>query len=286
MIRKKIIVVETLSDLPTSQQLSALLRQHLALILKLNFLQKRGTNNSCSNNSCHPALPRDVAISVLQHIFSHPFQLHRHSNDVGFFWDVKPKSISASSPAASQSAESLPRSHKMDQFEFHTDCCYESDPPRFVGMFCLRGDKFGGGLSSILSVDDVLSHLSPDDIEVLSETDFPIKVPLEFYKGGKSVLHEPLLLHDEEKRGKEKSVNKFILRYRSDIVDKSALTSAQLRALENLENQIGKRELRDEFLLDDSSLLLVDNGKLLHARSKVLDADRHLLRARFNVVGK
>jgi alpha-ketoglutarate-dependent taurine dioxygenase len=49
----------------------------------------------------------------------------------------------------------------MFRFEWHTDCSYEEQPPRFFTLQVLQPDRYGGGTLSVLNVDRLLTLLSP-----------------------------------------------------------------------------------------------------------------------------
>jgi hypothetical protein len=85
-----------------------------------------------------------------------------HSSSHGMLWDVTP------SPSVSSGA----RSHGSDIFPWHTDCSYESAPPRYFGLHIVRPDRLQGGNLRLLSVSDLVACLSPQTVATLQLPEF------------------------------------------------------------------------------------------------------------------
>lgn len=83
---------------------------------------------------------------------------------------------------------------------------------------------------------------------------------------------------------KEASVidNDLNLRFRRDIIDEYACSSEQIEALNELDCIIYNSMNIRKIDLPKNSLLLMNNGKFLHARTSIKDKNRHLRRVRFN----
>ncbi|CAF4340680.1 unnamed protein product [Rotaria socialis] len=160
---------------------------------------------------------------------------------------------------------SLARSHTDHEFPFHTDCSYESNPPEYMALLVLEQDQLGGGQFEVIQMSDVIKLLSEESRKILAAEDFKISVPLEFRKA-KDVDHiygSIMLDHHQ-------------VRYRPDI-----LLGHKCHALDEFESiisQVPKHIPK----LEKYTMILLNNRKYLHARTKILDPRRHLLRIRFN----
>jgi alpha-ketoglutarate-dependent taurine dioxygenase len=155
----------------------------------------------------------------------------------------------------------------LEEFPFHTDASFESPTPRYVGLYVVRADRYGGGRSLLVHTKDVLEKLGSEDAETLRLTNFKFLVPEEFYKGS-SYSEHPILFDDS------------LIRYRREILDLSQASKAQHMSIAALDQAIMQSQ-HVSFNLPNGALLLFDNGKYLHGRSEIMDSDRHLLRMRF-----
>ncbi|UJR35039.1 hypothetical protein I4U23_027815 [Adineta vaga] len=176
-----------------------------------------------------------------------------------FVWHVRPMESNSS-----EEKKHLARSQTDDEFSFHTDCSYEINPPEYMALFVLEQDQLGGGQLEIIQLSDILKSLSLKTQEKLSKENFRIDIPLEFRKSPNiDHINAPILLDSNK------------IRYRSDIISK-----------ENHEelNLIIQQVKRFQPELKKFTMIILDNQKYLHGRTKILDHRRHLLRIRFNRV--
>lgn len=197
-----------------------------------------------------------------------------HSADRGWMWDIRP------SPESFQSNNTQARSETMEEFPWHTDCSYEESPPRYFGLQVLQPDQCGGGTLSVLAVDELLALLSPSAREALFSPSFQITVPPEFVKDqDKTRIVGSLLATNPDG-------NSTRLRFRQDIV--APLSDRAAEALAELENVLLGPEAEARVLnltaqkLPRGSIILMDNGRWLHARNEVKDPNRHLRRVRWD----
>ncbi|CAF0861540.1 unnamed protein product, partial [Brachionus calyciflorus] len=135
-----------------------------------------------------------------------------------------------------------------------------------------------GGQNLLISFEDILSKLSLDEIKLLKETKVKIKVPEEFRKSklNSSFIESSLF---------SSNTNPNLVRYRHDIIQqRENLNKNYLKALEKFEDLINleKSCLIKYFNMRDDQILLVDNSRWLHGRTKILDLNRHFVRVRFN----
>ena len=177
-----------------------------------------------------------------------------------FVWHVQPHETSSNSEK-----EALPRSQTDDEFLFHTDCSYEIDPPEYMALFVLEQDQLGGGQLEIIRLSDVLKSLSLETKEKLLKENFRINIPLEFRKSPDIDRINAPILFDYNK-----------IRYRSDIL--SEQNNEELNELNSVINNTEKYRPK----LEKYTMIILNNQKYLHGRTKIFDHRRHLLRIRFN----
>lgn len=161
------------------------------------------------------------------------------------------------------------RSRTMKEFPLHTDGAFEEPAPRYIAQYVVREDRFGGGESLLLNVADILVQLSPETCDILRHTHFRFCTPREFDKG-LAYNDLPILFGDG------------LVRFRREIIDESACSLDQIAALDEVDVAIDALEPM-RFQLPSGALLLLDNARFLHARTAVLDPQRHLLRMRFSM---
>ncbi|KXG53202.1 Taurine catabolism dioxygenase TauD/TfdA [Penicillium griseofulvum] len=222
----------------------------------------------------------DENSTYLQSLISNLHKNHNHglpiahSAERGWFWDVRP------SPESFQSHGHQARSETMSQFEWHTDCSYEEQPPRFFALQVLQPDRCGGGTLSVLNVDRLLTLLSPFAQKWLSSCNYKITVPPEFTKtaGKHHIVGNLLAVNPDGNSGSQ-------LRFREDIT--VPLTPNATKALDELK-EILCRGAREETLhltpqsLPQGSIIMMDNRRWLHSRNEVKDPNRHLRRVRWD----
>ncbi|KAJ5503924.1 hypothetical protein N7463_006798 [Penicillium fimorum] len=222
----------------------------------------------------------DEDSTYLQSLISNLHKNHNHglpithSAERGWFWDVRP------SPASFQSHGHQARSETMSQFEWHTDCSYEEQPPRFFALQVLQPDRCGGGTLSVLNVDRLLTLLSPFARQWLSSQNYKITVPPEFAKtvGEQHIVGNLLAVKPGGNSGSQ-------LRFREDITVPLTLNAA--KALDELKDILygGAREETLHLTpqsLPQGSIIMMDNRRWLHSRNEVKDPNRHLRRVRWD----
>ena len=183
-----------------------------------------------------------------------------HNADGVQVWDIKYNS--------SIDPEKAARSLTLRDFPMHTDAAFDLPPPKYIGLYVVQEDRFGAGISRFIDGHKLIKKLSLKSLHILQSTFFTLQVPEEFRKE-RAEVHVPLI---------DSSGN---FRYRREIIVDENCSAMQLAALDELEQLLANPELTSSMFLPTGSLLLVDNGRFLHARSQVLDKERHLLRMRF-----
>jgi alpha-ketoglutarate-dependent taurine dioxygenase len=192
---------------------------------------------------------------VLQRLSSALGCPHPHNVSGEILWNVRPEVLPGQG-ARSQTALSFP---------LHTDCSFEDPTPRFIGLHVLRQDRLGGGRSLLADGRKALQRLEPRYRQALSQ-DYIFGVPEEFHKGVSS-RRLPIVTGDK-------------LRYRREILDETACSPEQLKALNQFEELL--TDGTHQMVLEDSTILLLDNCRFLHGRTEVVDPQRYLRRVRFH----
>lgn len=182
-----------------------------------------------------------------------------HGATSSILWDVCPKAMDPD----------CARSNTAEEFPLHTDCAFELLPPRYVGLQVIREDKCGGGESILVDAQAALQRLSHAARTALSTLPVTWRVPREFYKG-QHTIQAPILGLDGA------------LRFRRDIIVDELLSDRQRKALEEFEVEIRATPALLKSVLPRGSLLIIDNWRMLHARSEVHDMRRLLKRVRFH----
>ncbi|CAG8902414.1 unnamed protein product [Penicillium egyptiacum] len=195
-----------------------------------------------------------------------------HSANRGWTWDIRP------TPASVQNCQA--RSETMEGFPWHTDCSYETHPPRFFALHVLQPDTCGGGTLSVLKVGHLLALLSPFAKKWLSAPHYRIAVPPEFEKCPEDeYVVGSLLARSADGKAAQ-------LRFREDII--TPLNPQAAEALEELKRVILGPVSNSHTLhltaqdLSWGSIILMDNRRWLHARNQVKDPNRHLRRVRWD----
>ncbi|KAF7958170.1 hypothetical protein EAE96_003731 [Botrytis aclada] len=198
-----------------------------------------------------------------------------HSAERGWFWDVRP------SPGSFQSHGHQARSETMSCFDWHTDCSYESRPPRYFALQVLQPDRCGGGTLSLLGVDRLLTLLSSHARMWLSSPNYMIAVPPEFKKESDEqyIVGNLLQMGHEIDAGNQ-------LRFREDIT--TPLTPEAAEALDELKAILYGKGAQEWTInltpqnLPRGSIIMMDNRRWLHSRNEVKDPNRHLRRVRWD----
>ena len=177
-------------------------------------------------------------------------------------WDVRPNFSSNA------------RSHNDKEFPMHTDCAFENPPPRFIALYVVRQDRHGGGISRFVPTDFLVRYLlSPESLRVLRMTEFTFRVPEEFRKAqgdGAETCSGPIISAHCH------------WRYRGEIIVRELLTAEQVAALAELDAVLCNPHYAMTTRLPQDSLVILDNTKWFHGRSKIKDSARWLKRVRFH----
>ncbi|KAL4786817.1 Clavaminate synthase-like protein [Aspergillus varians] len=197
-----------------------------------------------------------------------------HSASRGWFWDVRPT-------APVQTAGHLARSETMQDFPWHTDCSYETLPPRFFALHVLQHDRCSGGTLSVIEVNILSQLLSASATAALQKPHFRITTPPEFVKDNPQGYIVGSLLAATTGPSPHS-----LVRFREDIV--TPLDTEGENALKEMREALTELHAQGKAVhltasdLPSGSIWLMDNYRWLHMRSEVRDLGRHLRRVRWD----
>lgn len=198
-------------------------------------------------------------------------QPRSHGNkDRDYIWQIRPLSNDSSSP----------RSHSDEIFQMHTDASYETNPPKYFALQCLHSDRLNGGQNLVVKLKDILKELTQSEIDLLINVDIKIKVPQEFKR--KNIAEDYVygsILYRE--------FGEIFVRYRNDIIQNlDDLSDNYLKAFRKFESLINleKSNLIYYFNMSDKQILIMNNSRFLHGRTKIFDKKRHFVRIRFDQI--
>ena len=204
----------------------------------------------------------DNAADVMNDIVSQIGTVHEHDAQGRTVWDVR--------VGGETGKECLAITHSDKEFALHTDGAFEEITPGFIGLYVVTADRFGGGENVLVNTDKLIESLSDETFNLLSTRKFKLHVPQEFRKE-LDYINGTLIDADHG------------LRYRHDIIDRLSCEPDELKALSELELQLSLPQNMVKIKLKERQILLLDNRRYLHARTKIEDNKRHLKRIRFNI---
>jgi len=198
-----------------------------------------------------------------------------HDGNNKIIWDIKSESKSKSFIKT--------YSEHSHEAELHTDSQYSFYPEDYFGLLTLKKAECGGGVSSLLSLKNILKTLTALEnnkelIEILSSTDYPFIVPNVFKKSKEDKVefnYGPILRENE-------------IRFRVDTFEKALMhkeaicSTAQIEAYQILKEVILNNYFTQYFYLEAKDLIFINNKTMLHGRSEFSDDKRHLIRIRMN----
>jgi hypothetical protein len=164
---------------------------------------------------------------------------------------------------------------------FHTDNSFGRSVPDYVGLLCLNPAR-SGGLSQVLSgyaVHNELLQHHPDVLEILYR-------PFHVDRRGGTLPGEPPTVQFPVLGWDGAELTFRYLRYWIEAGHQKAgqpLTPDQVRALDVLDDVLGRPDLRVEFHLEPGQMFFINNRWILHNRTAFEDYEepqrrRHLVR--------
>ncbi|MDW3193269.1 MAG: TauD/TfdA family dioxygenase [Cytophagales bacterium] len=198
-----------------------------------------------------------------------------HDTSDSIIWDIKMNEKSRSFVKT--------YSEHSHEAEMHTDSQYSEYPEDFFGLLTIKKANCGGGLSYVLSLDDILEEFQSNTKnrryeEILRNTNYPFIVPNVFKKDNRKEREYNFgpILRDNEIRFRVDTFEKAIL------LNPELCTTDQVEAFKALKKIILNSEKTQKFYLEDRDLIFINNKTMLHGRSAFEDPERHLLRIRMN----
>lgn len=200
--------------------------------------------------------------SIMKTIVEHLGTIDTHDTQGTTIWDVKYH--------GNVDQDKGTRSLTTKKFPIHTDASFEEPPPQYVALYVVAEDSLGGGITQLIDGRQILQHLSREAISVLQTKAFKFRVPQEFIKNHDYI--EASILNPEGN-----------FRYRQEVLILDDCTLQELQAISELEFLLANKSLIKSIFLKTGTLIIFDNGRFLHGRTKVRDKNRHLKRLRFQV---
>lgn len=177
--------------------------------------------------------------------------------------------------------EERSHSQSVNTILAHTEAPGWQPSPAYLALFCHRQARCGGGHTDLLDINELLPRLSEEEIEILTnkEMDFPGPASA---NGGAGTVRTPML---------DRNGDRPVLRFSFNLLtsgeydppldvqvdDEKLPLGAAGRALAHRVSDLFL-ELRTQVLIPEGALLIWDNQRMLHARSRYEDQARHLTR--------
>jgi len=190
----------------------------------------------------------------------------------GLVWSVKVVALDTDPESIH-----LPGTNVDRELHLHTDCSFERDAPDYIGLFVIEPDRSEhGGKFQLVRTGEILSRLSSTTKQLLHDETYKFIVRPAYQKDGKDSIWLPILLNNER------------MRYQPDLIDRQQLNNETIEkqnAIKDLNSVIFNEEKLNIFRpkLESGMMVLFNNHRFLHGRTKIQDINRHLLRLRFNL---
>lgn len=173
-------------------------------------------------------------------------------------------------------------SQSLGEAAYHTDTQYFENPEKYFGLFCIASDVPGKGTNQLVDGVEAVrlftEQYGEEAAAVLSK-EFPFRVPSVFTKGGQDsdveVVWAPIFTPETKK-----------IRYRTDTILRAlgektgiSISDEQQQVLTQFDAMLGAMDTID-YHLQPSDSILVNNHRMLHARTSFDNPDRFLYRVR------
>lgn len=181
--------------------------------------------------------------------------------------------------------EDLPYSQSMNGIGPHTEAPVYGPPPRYLALHCLRQATCGGGHTGLVDGLEFLQSLEQDDPEL---REWIHDTPVEFVatakpgEPGQRRVLEYILTPAEKGDVFRFSYNQF--HYGDVNPSKQALEQSQVANSDSPLARFARLgeayflEHNTPVLIPDGHMLIWDNWRMIHARSRYSDPARHLVR--------
>ncbi len=156
-------------------------------------------------------------------------------------------------PVASSETRQTSTSSRV-QLMFHTEAAFHPHRPRYLLLFCLRGDE--SATTTVSSIDRAITRLSDEQLAVLHAPRFRCAVDESYLNGRDNQLGEPMpVLIDHGSR-------------RSMVFDQDLMVGIDIEAQDALD-ALGEALIarHDGVVLEAGDLMVLDNAAVVHGRS-------------------
>jgi alpha-ketoglutarate-dependent taurine dioxygenase len=155
-------------------------------------------------------------------------------------------------PIRKNETEQISSSSKVE-LEMHTETAFHPKAPRFVVLFCLRGDPAAG--TTICDLSQVIGELNQDEIQILSKRSFMTSVDKSFLDEG-----------EEDKEVRRQVINKRGTKMKYDRTAMRGTTPEAQKALDKFTTLIQKN--KSTIYLETGEILIIDNWTTAHGRTQ------------------
>ncbi len=170
------------------------------------------------------------------------------------FWDVVPRKPGEHTSIGDQ------------KIDLHTELAEYPQPPDYVALYCVKQAKRGGALH-LLDVQPLLESLTPTEVSDLLETEMTIMCePSIAEEYGDISISAPILSRVRDH---------LSVRFDSTFID-----SGSPKCVRDFRDRVMAlaAEHTVRFVQSGGALVIWDNLRVLHGRSRFNDPDRHLWR--------
>ncbi len=188
-------------------------------------------------------------------------------------WPIKYDSTITVTPTFSQA---------LGEAAYHTDTQYFENPEKYFGLFCITSDNEGKGTNLLVNGVEAVEAFTErygEEAAAVLNTKYPFRVPSAFTKGGRDtdveVVWAPIFSKETQS-----------IRYRKDTILRAlgaaagvAITDQQYEVLTQFDDFL-KDTKAVGYHLEPSDGILVNNHRMLHARTFFDNPDRFLYRVR------
>ncbi|MDO5101694.1 MAG: TauD/TfdA family dioxygenase [Lautropia sp.] len=254
--------------------LRAFAEQFAATELKAIIVQALGL-------SAFSAHDRNLLLFALSLAIGFPTPTEQQHHRI--FWDVK------SRPSRPDANRPLTFSERTGRADMHTDSSFISMPEEHFLLYTVRSARCGGGASCLIDVNDIVTALMDTRAGRAAQVEltqaWPFEVPSAFANPQANDNESPIGHYPIFSRS-TKVDSALNIRWRYDAILKGLAaypelaTPQRLAALSLIHDLIENNVPCFKQLLEDDSLLWVDNHHMLHGRTHFTDPDRHLIRIR------
>jgi L-asparagine oxygenase len=169
--------------------------------------------------------------------------LPEHGGDV--VQNIVPVQASAGSQTSTSSAVDL---------MFHTEAAFHPHRPRYLLLFCLRGDPHAR--TSVASIQVALPHLDPYVVDVLFEPRFRCAVDESYLHGRANVFGPPMAILSGDRANPRMVFDQDLMVGIDEIADEALMLLGAALS-----------EQHDTVTLASGDLLVIDNDMVVHGRS-------------------